>query len=115
MNTQRIQLDISKRPCIAPVVRLRQGDRNGTILAVDVTDNGEAADLSGLDATLLATLPDGSMYQAAGTVSGSTATFQIDETDMPSGTAKLAYVELSDDGATYSTQGFTLTIEEGCE
>ena len=111
MNIQRITLDVSKRPAAAPVVRLRQGDENGTQIAVHVTDNGADADLDGLDATLLARLADGGLYLVEGEISGSTATFAIDETDLPAGNAELAYVELSGEDIVCSTQGFSLIVE----
>ena len=112
MNTQRITLDVSKRPAAAPVVRLRQGDENGTQLAARVTGNGQPLDLTGLDATLVAKLPDGSLYEVDGEVSGNTAVFEIDETEAAAsiGTTDLAYVEITGTDTICSTQAFTLEI-----
>lgn len=112
MNTQTISLDISKRPDTAPVVRIRQGDENGTTLAVAIEDNGQPLDLTGLGATLVAKLPDGSLYESDGAVSGNVAEFGIDETEAAAalGITELAYVEIEGTDTICSTQAFTLVI-----
>ena len=113
MNEQHITLDVSKQPATASVVHIRQGDKNGTVLAIDITDNGAPLDLAGLEATLVAKLPDGTLYEVDGTVSWNTATFEMDETDAAAaiGTTELAYVEITDTDMICSTQAFTLIAE----
>jgi len=113
MNIQRIALDLSKRPATAQVVRIRQGDRNGTVLSVAITDNGQPLDLAGLDTELVAKLPDGALYLAEGEVSGSTAAFEIDEelAAASTGITELAYVEITDTDMVCSTQAFTIVVE----
>lgn len=112
MNEQRLSLDLSKRPATAQVVRIRQGDRSGTVLSVAITDNGQPLDLAGLDAELVAKLPDGALYLAEGEVSGSTAVFEIDEelAAASTGITELAYVEIEGTDTICSTQAFTLEI-----
>jgi hypothetical protein len=112
MNEQHIALDVSKRPRTAHVVHIRQGDKNGTILAVAITDNGAPLDLTGLEATLVAKLPDGTLYEVDGEVSGNTATFEMDETEAAAaiGATGLAYVEITGTDTICSTQAFTIEI-----
>ena len=112
MNEQHIALDVSKRPATAQVVHIRQGDRNGTALAAAITDNGAPLDLTGLEAALVAKLPDGALYEADGEVSGDVATFEIDETEAAAaiGTTGLAYVEITGTDTICSTQAFTIEI-----
>ena len=75
MNEHRIALDVSKRPAAAPAAHIRKGDMNGTTLDVAITDSGAPLDLTDLEATLVAKLPDGTLYEVDGAVSGNTATF----------------------------------------
>lgn len=112
MNTQRISLDISKRPTTAQVIRIRQGDKNGTVLSAEIADNGQPLDLTGLDAQMIAKLPDGALYLTEGSVSGSTATFEIDEELAAAsiGITELAYIEIEGTDTICSTQAFTLEI-----
>lgn len=111
MNEQRLSLDVSKRPATAQVVHLREGDANGTVLAVEILDGGAPADLDGCGATLAAKLPDGSLYEVDGTVLGSTASFEVDETGMAEGRTELAYIEITDTDIVCSTQAFTIVVE----
>lgn len=112
MNEQKITLDISKRPATAHVVRIRQGDKNGTVLDAAITDSGQPLDLTGLGATLVAKLPDGTLYEVDGEVSGSIAEFGIDEAEAAAalGKSDLAYVEIEGTGTICSTQAFTLEV-----
>ena len=113
MNTQTMTLDVSKQPATAHTVHIRQGDMNGTVLAIDITDNGAPLDLTGLEATLVAKLPDGTLYEVDGEVSGNTAAFELDETEAAAaiGTTELAYVEITGTDTICSTQAFTLIVE----
>lgn len=119
MNTQEIALDISKAASVAPIVAIRQGDRNATTLKVAVFDNGAAFDLSDYDVLLCAKLPDGAHYYSAeGTTAGNVATFLVDET------YAAAYVGITDEayvdvlyGSTVicSTQSFRIVVEPGAK
>ena len=114
MNTQTINLDVSKQASVMPVVVIRQGDKNGTNLDVEVFDNGEQLDLTGYDVTLCVLLPDREHnYTVTGTGSGNTAAFTIDETYAGAylGRTHIAYVEISDTDMTCSTQSFALQVE----
>lgn len=115
MNTQSMTLDISKRASAAPILVIRQGDRNGTNIEVSVCDNGRAMDLTRLSARLCMKLPDGEHYYSVdGSVSGSIATFAIDETYAAAytGTTDTAYVEVLDgEEVICSTHHFTVAVE----
>ena len=112
MNEQRMALDVSKRHPAAHIVRIRQGDENGTTLSVAIERNGQPLDMTGLEAALVAKLPDGTLYEVGGEVSGNIAEFGIDETEAAAavGTAELAYVEITGADMVCSTQAFTLVI-----
>ena len=80
IQTQRIRLDVSK-DMMPPTVYLRQGDRNGTRLEVEVTDGGAAYPLSSYGVRFCLRMPhSGGSYEVDGTASGNLATFEIDET-----------------------------------
>ena len=97
MNTQTIRLDLNKRPAVQPVVYLRKGDKDGTTLAVEVYDNGTALALDGWTATFRMAKPGGGSYSNGGSVSGSTATFTVNEASACNsvGETDVAYVELT--------------------
>lgn len=115
MNTQSMTLDISKHGETAPVLVLRQGDRNGTNLNVQITDNGAEMALAGYGVRLCAKLPDGiHYYSVGGTVDGSVASFSIDETYAGAyvGTTDEAYVEvLYGEEIICSTHRFSIVVE----
>ena len=110
MNTQSIQLDVSKIPSNTPIIRIGQKDKDGTTLIVHVLDHGEPLDLSDFDATLYIKFSDETMYEFAGTVDGSAAEFVIDGTDMVSGTTNNACVSLSSDDVVLSTARFPVEV-----
>lgn len=81
MNIQTVSLDVTKKPSVLPVIRLRQGDRNGTTVNAELYDNGEPLSLSGKTVKFAMQSPDGTAYyDVEGTTSGNVATFAIDET-----------------------------------
>lgn len=114
MNEQTISLDLRKAPVPAPVLYLGQGDRNGTVLHVDVYDNGEAFDLAGYSVRLCIRQPQaGGYYEVEGTASGSTATFEIDEqyAAVKAGVSDVAYMQvLSGDAVIASTARFQVVV-----
>ena len=114
MNTQTIQLDVTKRPSFQPVVYLGQGDKRGTILRVELYDDGAQLTLSNYTVRFSMLLPDGRTYYSVnGTKSGNVATFEIDETYAARTVGKTedAYVEvLSGSTLICSTNRFTVII-----
>ena len=105
MNTHEITLDVSKEPAHEPTLYLGQGDMNGTTLVVNMFDNGEVLDLTGLSVKFCMRTPDMlEFYEVAGAVSGNVATFSIDETYAAGhpGSTDIAYVQVID-GDTEST------------
>lgn len=116
MNTQHINLDVTKRPAVMPVIYLGQGDKNGTEIQAGVYDGGTALPLSGMSAKFCMRTPDGEgYYETAGTVSGNTATFQIDETYAANvaGTTDVAYVEiLQGETVVCSTNRFRVVVHQ---
>lgn len=96
MNIFNLTLDLNKGKTVS-VVRIRQGDLNGTTIAALILDHGATADLTGLTAEFVMELPDGEhYYRKAATVSGSTVTVTIDETQAASvtGRTRRAYFQL---------------------
>jgi hypothetical protein len=115
MNTQKIDLDISKPDAIAQTVTIGQGDKGGTTIEAHVYDGGGAVDLSGKTAMLEVRLPDGKSYvrDAHCTVSGNKITYTVDEEHVGAiaGITDEAYFDILD-GPTviYSTNRFRLRI-----
>lgn len=110
--TQRIELDVG-RDGNGPEVWLGEGDSNGTVLRVRVTERGEGFDMTGYTPYLMVLLPDGrTIYRQGGTVDGDEAVIGIDESRMGNahGTTRTAYVSLERDGVATSTQRFPLRI-----
>lgn len=97
ISTQRVKLDISKQASMQ-VIRLGQGDKNGTTLVAELFDNGNPYNLSGKTARFTMRTPDGrSSYSvASSSTSSNTATFNIDERYAASvaGTTDVAYIEV---------------------
>jgi len=116
LNTQHINLDVTKRPAVTPVIYLGQGDKNGTEIQAGVYDGGAALPLSGMSAKFCMRTPDGEgYYETTGTVSGNTATFQIDETYAANvaGTTDVAYVEiLQGETVVCSTNRFRVVVHQ---
>lgn len=81
MNIQAVSLDVTKKPNALPVIRLRQGDKNGTTIVASIFDDGEPLPLSGKAVKFAMQSPDGAAYyDVDGSTSGNVATFEIDET-----------------------------------
>ena len=117
MNTQTVKLDVTKRPAVMPVIYLGQGDKNGTTLIADIYDNGAALTLTGYTVKFVMKQPhDAGYYNVTGTVSGSTATFAIDENYAAAvaGVTECAYVEvLSGSTVICSTNRMRVVVLEG--
>lgn len=115
MNTFNLSLDLDKLSQLQ-VVRIRQGDVEGTAIIATIYDHGALADLSSVtDACLEFTLPDGThYYRKAATVSSSAHTLSVlvDETQAASvpGSACNAYFSFSKGGSDYSTASFLVQV-----
>lgn len=108
MNTQTITLDVSKRPSVVPVLYLRQGDKSGTTLRVEMYDNGSALPLSGRTVMFRMRAPkDRGYYEKSGGVSGNVATFTIDETYAATypGITDTAYVDVLEGSSVIASTG----------
>ena len=116
MNIQTITLDISKRPSVTPAIYLRQGDKSGTQLRVNVMRDGAAFPLGGYVVRFEMRAPkDRGYYECTGSANGNVATFTIDETYAAAfaGVTDVAYVRILE-GSTViaSTGNFRVVIHE---
>lgn len=116
MNIQTITLDISKRSAVTPVLYLRQGDKSGTQLRVNVMRDGAAFPLGGYGVRFEMRAPkDRGYYECTGSANGNVATFTIDETYAAAfpGVTDVAYVRILE-GSTViaSTGNFRVVIHE---
>lgn len=115
MNVQTLTLDLSKKSETTPIVRIGQGDKNGTTLRATIKDNGAIPDLSGATVKLRIKLPrNAGYYEKTGTLSGNVATFAVDESSaaLVSGITDVCYVEVIKNGAVTSTERFRTVIEK---
>ena len=116
MNIKTITLDISKRSAVTPVLYLRQGDKSGTQLRVNVMRDGAAFPLGGYGVRFEMRAPkDRGYYECTGSANGNVATFTIDETYAAAfpGVTDVAYVRILE-GSTVivSTGNFRVVINE---
>lgn len=115
MNVQSITLDLSKRQIPTQIVRIGQGDNEGTTIQAKILDNGTVASLSGFSASFEMRLPDDESYvrDINCTVSGNTVTYVVDEEHCCAvdGYTDEAYFNLTKDGSTYSTSRFRVKVE----
>lgn len=116
MNIQTITLDISKRSAVTPVLYLRQGDKSGTQLRVNVMRDGAAFHLGGYGVRFEMRAPKNrGYYECTGSANGNVATFTIDETYAAAfaGVTDVAYVRILE-GSTViaSTGNFRVVIHE---
>lgn len=112
MNTQTIELDISKSGA-GGCIRVGQGDDGGTTIKALIYDNGAEFALSGATAWLVVLLPNKrNYYRGQCSVSGNAATVTVDESKLCSapGYTDEAYFTITKDGNTYSTERFALDI-----
>ena len=115
MNVNTITLDVSKQPRIGQVLYLGQSDTDGATLAVNVMDHGAPLTLTGYSVSLMMRFPDGETYEFQGTVSGSTATFTVDASDMEPGKTNIAYVLIEGSGFAVSTERFHVRVLDNAE
>lgn len=113
MNTQTIELDLSKEGLGTNLLRVGQGDKGGTTIKALVYDGGGEVTLSGFMAYLEVLLPDrASYYRAAATVSGNAATVTVDESKLCqiAGYTDEAYFTFEKGNTRYSTERFAIEI-----
>lgn len=114
MNTQILELDLSKDGLGTDIVRVGQGDKGGTTIKAYIFDNGAEADLSGFDVYMNVLLPNKTnFYRAKATsVAGNVITSVIDESKLCSvpGYTDQAYFTLEKNGEKYSTDRFCIEI-----
>ena len=95
--TQKVTLDLTRKPAVPQVVHLGQGDKAATTLQATIMNDGEPFSLSNYTVRFCMMLPDQEHYYSVnGTKSGNVATFQIDETTAAGveGETSVAYVEV---------------------
>ena len=119
--TQHIALDVKRTPVAYGSTRsiyLGEGDHNGTVLVVDVTEGGEPFDCSAYTPYLMMPV-DGRLYRQEGTSDNDTVAFNIDESRLGNFKGKIgdAYVSLedSDGDVVTSTQRFTVIVSGAAE
>lgn len=113
MNTQTLELDLSKDGLDTNLVRVGQGDNGGTTLRALIYDGGAEAALTGFTGYLEVLLPNkANYYRAAATISGNAATVTVDESKLCSipGYTDEAYFAFEKNGVRYSTERFAIEI-----
>lgn len=114
MNTFNIVLDLDKSESRTPTVRLRQGDRDGTVIAAAIYDHGAALSGTVTSCSIVMKLPDGTHYYRKGaTWADGVATVTINERQAASvvGRTVLAYFTLTVGTAQYSTGSFVVVVK----
>ena len=104
---QTITLDVNRRDASPPRVFLGGGDRNGTLLRVNVTEDGRPFDCTGMTPYLVTPV-----CRWQGTASGPMLEIPVDESMLGdySGTTGGAYVSLESEDMATSTQRFVVTV-----
>ncbi len=116
MNTQTLSLDVSKASAPKQSITIGQGDHNGTVLSIDIYDNGTALDVSGYTCYINIMLPDGNHFYRQSCTSGSetnNVTVTIDEERAASvlGITENAYITIeSGTDVIASTDRFVVKI-----
>lgn len=112
---QTLTLDVSRRNASRHIVHLGEGDVNGTMLVVSVTEDGVPFGCDGYQPFLMIPLRDGSVYRKEGTAAGNVVTITVDESGLGNVNGRMpgAYVSLEgEDGTVTSTQRFDVLIAE---
>lgn len=112
MNTQTIELDISKEGA-GTCVKVGQGDAGGTTIKALIYDNGAEMPLDDASVFLIALLPDKrNYYRESCSTSGNAATVTVDESKLCSvaGYTDEAYFTIEKGGSVCSTERFALEI-----
>lgn len=111
MNSKSLTLDMCKRQTPGQTLFLGRGDLSRPIVEVTVTDHGIPFDLTGKTAVFEVRTPSGAFLSFEGSVSGSTATFELD--GMEPGQTDVAYVVIEDSTSRVSTERVRVVSLEG--
>lgn len=115
MNTQKLTLDLSKRPMQAKAVEIAIGDKSGVLIECEITNNGEQVDLHGVTASLVISKPGERDYFATpGNVRWDVGIIEFDVilTDMKPGRAN-GYVIIAGGDFKVSTNRVQVNILKG--
>ena len=117
-NREHVTVSLDKRrDSKTPVITIRQGDVNGTLIEVTVEDDIGIPDLSEAEAWFEMTMPDDQLYRTNPITieSGNTFTIPLDESiaGITTGKYRNAYVRLRKDGNVSSTSSFTVNVIAG--
>ncbi len=118
MQPVRLQLDLDKEPQERYVLSIRQGEVNATDVEFEVTDHGEAVDLSAYGVYFECAHPNGALHsEKVGSMSGNVASYTVAKAvGDEAGTIECAYLALkvtNDDGTTdvyATTQAFLIRV-----
>ena len=114
MNTFDLRLDLDKGLTPGQVVRIRQGDTDGTTIRATIYDHGTALSGTVTACSIVMKLPDGTHYYRKGASwADGTATVTIDERQAASvvGRTVLAYFTVTVGTVQYSTGAFAVIVE----
>jgi hypothetical protein len=114
MNTFDLRLDLDKGRTPGQVVRIRQGDQDGTTIRAALYDHGTALSGTVTACAIVMKLPDGTHYYRKGASwADGTATVTIDERQAASvvGRTVLAYFTVTVGTVQYSTGAFAVIVE----
>jgi hypothetical protein len=114
MNTFDLRLDLDKGRTPGQVVRIRQGDTDGTTIRATIYDHGTALSGTVTACAIVMKLPDGTHYYRKGASwADGTATVTIDERQAASvvGRTLLAYFTVTVGDSQYSTGAFAVVVE----
>lgn len=110
---QTLTLDVGKRNASRRIVYLGEGDVNGTVLIIYVTEDGKPFDCSEYTPYVMIPVRNGTVYRQEGAASGNVVTVTVNESGLGNVDGRLpgAYVSLeAGDGTITSTQRFDVTI-----
>ena len=118
MQPVRLNLDLDKEPQERYVLSIRQGEVNATQLEVEITDHGEAVDLSGYGVFFECAHPNGALHsEKVGSTSGNVAAYTVAKAvGDEAGTIECAYFALktTNEGGTTevyaTTQAFLIRV-----
>ena len=114
MNVQNIVLDLSKQTMAGQIVRMGQGDSDGTTIVATIYDHSVPADISECTAAFCMRLPDKRSYVRDNDcdIDENVITYVVDEEHccVKSGYTDDAYFEIYDGSETYSTSRFRVKV-----
>lgn len=111
--TQSITLDVVRNGTTRERVYLGEGDRNGTVLVANITENGKPFDCSEYTPYLMMPVGD-LLYRQPGVANGTSVRVEVDESKLGSfnGFVSGAYISLETEDTATSTQRFCVNVEK---